>query len=91
VVNIVLFGTKFFHEGGYNEEMYAYGCCLKGIVIAQNVGGKEPLDVGTIVDKDTVVKIKGETASIKDLKVGDMVTIRYIRSNDLYAKEIMKK
>lgn len=63
----------------------------KGIVIDQNIGGKEPLVVGTIVDKDTVVKIKGKTAGLNDLKVGDTVTIRYLRSTDLYAKEITKK
>jgi len=53
--------------------------------------GKEALDVGTIVDKDTVVKVKGKTATLQDIKVGDIVTIRYLKSDNLYAKEITKK
>ncbi len=49
------------------------------------------MDVGTVVDKDTIVKVKGKEASLKDVKVGDTVTVRFLRSNDLYAKEIMKE
>lgn len=62
----------------------------KAITINAMVG-KEAMDVGTAVDKDTVIKVGGKTASLKDIKVGDTVTIRYLRSNDLYAKEITKK
>jgi len=53
--------------------------------------GNEALDVGTIVDKDTVVKVKGKTATLQDIRVGDTVTLRYLKSDNLYAKEIMKK
>ena len=62
----------------------------KGITISEKAG-KESMDVGCIVDKDTVIKIKGKKESLDDLKVGDTVTIHYLRSNDLYAKEIVKK
>jgi hypothetical protein len=62
----------------------------KAITISAKVG-KEVMDVGTAVDKDTVVKVKGKSATINDIKVGDTVTIRYLKSNDLYAKEIIKK
>ena len=63
----------------------------KAITISENIAGKGALDVGTIVDKDTLVKIKGKEATLGDIKVGDTVTINYLKSNDLYAKEIVKK
>ena len=53
--------------------------------------GKESLDVGTIVDNGTVIKVGGKTATLQDIKVGDTVTIRYLKSDNLYAKEITKK
>jgi len=62
----------------------------KAITISAKAG-KEALDVGVIVDKDTMIKVKGKAATLKDIKVGDTVTIRYVRSNDLYAKVITKK
>jgi Cu/Ag efflux protein CusF len=62
----------------------------KAITISAKAG-KEAMDVGTIVDKDTMVKVKGKAATLNDIKVGDTVTIRYLRSDNLYAKEIIKK
>jgi DNA-directed RNA polymerase subunit E'/Rpb7 len=53
--------------------------------------GKEIMDVGAIVNKDTRVKAKGKATTLKDIRVGDTVTVRYLRSDDLYAKEIAKK
>ena len=53
--------------------------------------GKEALDVGTIVDNGTVIKVGGKTATLQDIKVGDTVTIRYLKSDNLCAKEITKK
>ena len=53
--------------------------------------GNETLDVGTIVDKETVVKVKGKAATLQDIKVGDTVTLRYLKSDNLYAKEVTKK
>ncbi len=35
----------------------------KGITISAKMGGKEAMDVGTVVDKDTVVKIKEKKPS----------------------------
>lgn len=63
----------------------------KAITISERIGGKETLDVGTIVSKDTTVKIKGKEATLGDIKVGDTVTIRYLKSDDLYAKEITER
>jgi hypothetical protein len=60
------------------------------ITFSWNVG-KDTLVVGTIVDKDTMVKIKGKTADVQDIKVGDTVTVRFLKSDNLYAKEITKK
>jgi Cu/Ag efflux protein CusF len=62
----------------------------KAITISEKVG-KEVMDVGTVVDKDTVIKVKGKKAGLDDIKVGDTITIRYLESNNLYAKEILKK
>ena len=62
----------------------------KGIVIMTGTG-KGAMDVGVIVGSDTVVKIKGKPASLADIKVGDMVMIKYEKSTDLFAKQIMKK
>lgn len=62
----------------------------QAITITEKITGNEAMDVGTIVSKDTIVKIGGKEATLKDLKVGDTVTIHYLKSNDLYAKEISK-
>lgn len=60
------------------------------ITISWNVG-KEALDVRTIVDNGTLVKVGGKSATLQDIKVGDTVTIGYLKSDNLYAKEIAKK
>lgn len=66
----------------------------KGIVIT--VGkGSQALDVGTIVQPDTKLLVKGKSVPVSDImgdiKVGDTVMLRYARTDDLYAKEIVKK
>ncbi len=66
----------------------------KGIVI--DVGsGKQAMTVGTVVGPDTKLMVKGKDVPLsdlqKDVKVGDTVTPKYEKSNDLYAKEIIKK
>ncbi len=53
--------------------------------------GKEVMDVGVIVDGNTVVKANGKPATLRDIAVGDVVTVRYLKSDDLYAKEIVKR
>ncbi len=53
--------------------------------------GNEVMDVGLIVDKDTLVRAKGKPAALSDINVGDKVTVHYLKSDDLYAKEIVKK
>ncbi|NMC73151.1 MAG: hypothetical protein GYA56_02130 [Geobacteraceae bacterium] len=59
----------------------------KAITIATPAG----TDVGTIVNQNTKIRIKGKLASLKDINEGDAVTIRYLKSDDLYAKEVVKK
>lgn len=66
----------------------------KGIVI--DVGsGQQAMTVGTVVTQDTKLKVKGKDVALsdlaKDVKPGDTVTLKYEKSNDLYAKEIIKK
>ncbi len=61
----------------------------KAISIYEN-SGKQKVDVGTIVDENTVVKVHGKKASLSDIKPGDTVTIKYLKSDNLYAKEIVK-
>ena len=53
--------------------------------------GKQMEDVGVIVNEQTVVKVKGKKASLSEIKPGDTVQIRYLKSDNLYAKEITKK
>ncbi|HVN96447.1 MAG TPA: hypothetical protein VMT62_08460 [Syntrophorhabdaceae bacterium] len=62
----------------------------KAITITAKIGS-ETMDVGTIVDKDTKIMIKGKPAPINDIKLGDTVTVRYLKSDNLYAKEVSKK
>jgi hypothetical protein len=61
-----------------------------GIVISTMAGGKE-LVVGTIIDKDTMGKKAGKKITLDQIKVGDTVTLVYVRTDDLHAKEILKK
>jgi co-chaperonin GroES (HSP10) len=68
----------------------------EGKAIVIDVGsGKEALDVGTVINADTKLKVKGKSMPLSDLqkavKVGDTVTLKYVRTDDLYATEIIKK
>ena len=66
----------------------------KAIVIESGTG-KAALTVGAIVTPNTVLMVKGKKAAITDLtkevKVGDMVSLKISRTTDLYAKEISKQ
>ena len=63
----------------------------KAIVIKSKVDKKE-LIVGTIIDQNTQIRVKGKTASLREIKPNDRVIIIYAyENNDLYAKEIIKK
>ena len=66
----------------------------KGIVIS--VGkGDQALDVGTIIENDTQLKVDGKSVPLsnlqEDVKVGDTVTLRYEKTDNLYAKQIEKR
>ncbi|MCX7857089.1 MAG: hypothetical protein N2513_03775 [Deltaproteobacteria bacterium] len=60
------------------------------IVVSEMIG-KSEMVVGVIVTPETVVKIGKKKADLKDLKIGDRVTITYERTHDLFAKTIVKK
>jgi hypothetical protein len=66
----------------------------KAIVITAGEG-KAAMDVGTVIQPDTVLMVKGKKVPLANLQdnvqVGDTVTLKYIKTNDLYAKEIIKK
>jgi hypothetical protein len=66
----------------------------KGIVISVG-SGEAALDVGTIVQPDTKLMVNGKNEPISSLndrvEVGDTVTLSYARTDDLYAKQIVKK
>jgi len=68
----------------------------EGKAIVIDVGaGKEELDVGTVINADTKLMVKGKSMPMSDLqkavKVGDMVTLKYVWTTDLFATEIIKK
>jgi Cu/Ag efflux protein CusF len=62
----------------------------KAIVIVQGKG-YSARTVGPIVSPDTVIKVKGKKADLKSIKVGDKVTVKLERSDNQYAKQIIKK
>lgn len=64
--------------------------------IVVDVGsGKNMLDVGTIVQPDTKLMVEGKNIPIedlsKDIKVGDIVTLKYALTDNLYAEQITMK
>ena len=64
-------------------------------IVVQSGGGKKGLTVGAIITPETVLMVKGKKMDIGDLKKqvkeGDMVSLKISRTTDLYAKEISKK
>ena len=66
----------------------------KGIVITTGQG-QAAMDVGAVIQPDTVLMVKGKKVPLAQLQdsvqVGDTVTVKYIKTSDLYAKEIIKK
>ncbi len=63
----------------------------KAITISVKTSSGEMTDVGTIVNADTVIKVEGKPAALSNIKEGDVVTVRYLKSDDLYAREVTKK
>jgi hypothetical protein len=64
-------------------------------VVIESGAGKAALTVGAIVTPTTVLIVKGKKAAIADLtkevKAGDVVSLKISRTTDLYAREISKK
>ena len=89
-----LVASVFAAEGGKMETATGKVTAIdpqgKAITISA-MAGKEAMDVGAIVDKGTVIKVGGKSAALNDIKVGDTVTIRYLRSDNVYPREITKK
>ena len=66
----------------------------KAIVIMKGTG-QAAIDVGTIIQPETVLMVKGKKVPLSELqdkvKVGDKVTLKYVKTSDLYARQIIKK
>ncbi|MGA3174963.1 MAG: hypothetical protein ABSE25_11130 [Syntrophorhabdales bacterium] len=66
----------------------------KAIVIEAGKG-KAALTVGAAIGSDTKLTVKGKNVPLsdlqKDVQVGDTVTLKYYKTDDLYAKQIVKK
>ncbi len=66
----------------------------QGIVIEVGTG-KSAMTVGAVITADTTLVIRGKHVPLsdlqKDIQVGDRVTLKYTKTDDLYAKEIIKK
>ncbi|HEX2965426.1 MAG TPA: hypothetical protein VHO84_06555 [Syntrophorhabdaceae bacterium] len=60
-------------------------------ITIDTTAGNATMNVGTIVSDDTRITVRDKPASLDDIKEGDTVTIRYLKSDDLYAKQITKK
>jgi hypothetical protein len=94
VFALVLAATAGAHSESQTGKVAAVDPEGKGIVIS--VGkGDQALDVGTIIDNDTQLKVEGKNVPLSnlqdDVKVGDTVTLRYDRTDNLYAKQIVKR
>ena len=66
-----------------------------GIVIQTGSGKKGGMTVGAAIQADTVITVKGRRVSISEMGdevvVGDTVTLKYLKGDDLYALQIIKR
>lgn len=87
-----LLATEAFPQASktFSGKVKAIDPSGRAIVVYQGEG-KSEMVVGAIVTNETEVVVRGKPASLKDLKVGDQVTLIYVRTDDLYAKKIVKK
>jgi hypothetical protein len=68
----------------------------QGQAIVVDVGtGSSAMTVGAVINAGTTFVINGQNVPLSDLRqgvrVGDRVTLKYIKTDDLYAKEIIKR
>lgn len=92
---LILFGFLSFASASQNLKVFTGKVTAidpdgKAIVVKEKVG-KSEMVVGAIVTPETVVEISGKKGELKDIKIGDRVTLIYERTTDLYAKKIVKK
>jgi hypothetical protein len=91
--------TGLFHAyaaGTQSETGKVTAIDPQGQAIVIDAGaGKSAMTVGAVIKPDTKLVIKGKSAPLSDLQediqVGDRVTLKYMKTDDLYAKEIIKK
>jgi hypothetical protein len=67
----------------------------RAIVINTAGTGNSAMTIGAVIEGDTALVIRGKNVPVSDLlkevRVGDRVTLKYTKTDDLYAKEIIKK
>jgi hypothetical protein len=68
---------------------------IGAIVIQTGKGRKEGMTVGAAIQGNTVVSVKGRKIPVSDIgdeiAVGDTVTLKYLKGDDLYALQIIKR
>jgi len=95
LVLLFLFAASGYAAEGSTRTVSGQVAAVDNQAIVVDVGsGKTLLDVGAIIQSDTELMVKGKSTPIGDLaekvKVGDSVTLTYVMTDNLYAKEIVK-
>jgi len=95
LVLLFLFAASGYAAEGSTRTVSGQVAAVDNQAIVVDVGsGKTLLDVGAIIQSDTELMVKGKSTPIGDLaekvKVGDAVTLTYVMTDNLYAKEIVK-
>lgn len=96
LVLLTLTAPSGFAAGSAERTVSGKVAAVNPEAIVVDVGsGTNMLDVGAIVQADTKVIVKGKGTPVADLaekvNVGDTVTLKYMATDNLYAKEIIKK
>ncbi len=97
----LVLGLAGFYQAVAKEGMESYSGKVTAVdpqgtaIVIESGTGKAALTVGAVIKPDTVLMVKGKKMPIadiaKEVKAGDMVSLKIERTTDLYAKEISKK
>ncbi len=95
LVLLLLFGASGYAAEGSMRTVSGHVAAVSSQAIVVDVGsGQTMLDVGAIIQPGTELMVNGKSMPIGDLaekvKVGDTVTLKYVMTDNLYAKEIVK-
>jgi hypothetical protein len=85
-------GGKMLTETG---TVTALDLAAGAIVIQTGKGKKEGMTVGAAIQADTAVTVMGKKVPVseigEEIAVGDTVTLKYLKGDDLYALQIIKR